>query len=104
MPKPDGEGQPDPAGRPRGSTPAAFRSQLLQRLRNRARAEQVPPQRFQQRVAFERLLARLATDGTWILKGGFALELRYGWTYRPTRDIDLRLAREEPAADPVRLL
>jgi Nucleotidyl transferase AbiEii toxin, Type IV TA system len=25
-----------------------------------------------------------------VLKGGFALELRYGWTYRPTRDIDLR--------------
>jgi predicted nucleotidyltransferase component of viral defense system len=74
----------------RGSTPQGFREQVLQRLRNRARDERISPQRLQQRVAFERLLARLQGDSSWVLKGGFALELRYGWTYRPTRDIDLR--------------
>lgn len=41
-------------------------------------------------MAFERLLARLAGSGDWVLKGGFALELRYGLTNRPTRDLDLR--------------
>ena len=29
-----------------------------------------------------------------MLKGGFALELRYGWFHRPTRDIDLRFGNE----------
>ena len=82
-----------PSGRrpPPGSTPAGFRAQLLDRLRNRARTEKIDARRLQNRVAFERLLARLDTDsGEWILKGGFALELRYGWRHRPTKDIDLR--------------
>jgi hypothetical protein len=30
----------------------------------------------------------------WVLKGGFALELRYGWEHRPTRDIDLRFGQD----------
>lgn len=96
--------EPDPRnadrGRTRGAAPGDFRRQVLQRLRNRAQAERVAAQRLQQRVAFERLLARLDTDGTWVLKGGFALELRYGWTSRPTRDIDLRLAEPPPGIDP----
>jgi hypothetical protein len=75
----------------RGTTPAGFRARLLSKLRDRARDEKVGPKRLQDRVAFERLLARLDTDGgEWIVKGGFALELRYGWRHRPTRDIDLR--------------
>lgn len=67
-----------PRERPaRGSTPAGFRDQLLQRLQTRARQEQVTVQRLQSRVAFERFLARIADDcGEWVLKGGFALELR----------------------------
>ncbi len=76
--------------RERGRTAAGFRVQLLARLRNAARAQGVSVERLQQRVAFERLLARLAGSGEWILKGGFALELRYGWGNRPTRDLDLR--------------
>jgi hypothetical protein len=76
---------------PRGSTPAGFRSQLLQRLRDRAAAEGVTADRLQRRVAFERLLTRLASGGPgWLLKGGFSLELRYGWRHRPTKDVDLR--------------
>lgn len=73
----------------RGATPAGFRAQLLAHLRNRAQTQAVAVQRLQQRVAFERFPARLDPLGGWTLKGGFALELRYGWAYRPTRDIDL---------------
>ena len=74
----------------RGSTPAGFRMQLLRRLNDHAREQKIAVQRLQQQVAFERLLARLAGSGQWILKGGFALQLRFGWGNRPTRDIDLR--------------
>ena len=97
----------------RGTTPSGFRHRLLALLRNRSRQEGVSAQRLQQRVAFERLLARLSHEH-WLLKGGFALELRYSWTHRPTKDIDLRttmpleealsVLREEivrqPAGDP----
>ncbi len=81
-----------PARPTRGSTPAGYRAQLLQRLRDRAAAERVTVDRLQRRVAFERFLARLAIGGadSWLLKGGFALELRYGWRHRPTKDVDLR--------------
>jgi hypothetical protein len=73
----------------RGTTPAGFRRQLLARLRNQAREEKVSTRWPQQVVAFERLLARLPNTGEWIVKGGFALELRYGWRFRETRDIDI---------------
>jgi hypothetical protein len=74
----------------RGSTPQGFRRQLLARMRNQALHDGVSPQRLQQHLAFERLLARLPISGDWTLKGGFGLELRYGWTSRATQDIDLR--------------
>jgi hypothetical protein len=74
----------------RGQTPAGFREQLLQRIRNDAARQRIDPRRLQQRVAFERLLARLAGTDDWMLKGGFALQLRYGLLARPTRDVDLR--------------
>ncbi|MGH2457952.1 MAG: nucleotidyl transferase AbiEii/AbiGii toxin family protein [Chloroflexota bacterium] len=76
--------------RERGSLASGLRTQLLQRLRNEALRSGIPAQRLQQRIAFERLLARLPRDGEWVLKGGFALQLRYGLHTRPTRDIDLR--------------
>jgi hypothetical protein len=82
----------------RGATDRGFRQQLLERLKNEARRQGVDPRRLQQRVAFERLLARLAASGDWLLKGGFALELRYGWRNRPTKDIDLRTAWEPEEA------
>ena len=84
--------------RERGSAPAGFRTQLLQRLRNEALRTGVPAQRLQQRIAFERLLARLPHDGEWVLKGGFALQFRYGLRARPTRDVDLRTARDPATA------
>jgi predicted nucleotidyltransferase component of viral defense system len=73
----------------RGTTPSGFRQRLLALLRNASRQQGVSSQRLQHRVAFERLLARLSHE-QWLLKGGFALELRYSWTHRPTKDIDLR--------------
>src|SRR5579875_1990523 len=76
----------------RGASPSGFRSQLLARFRNEAQARHISAQRLQQRVAFERFLARLGSSGDWVLKGGLALELRYGWENRPTKDIDLRIA------------
>lgn len=82
----------------RGRTPAGFRTQLLQRLRNEALHTGIPAQRLQQRIAFERLLARLPHDGEWVLKGGFALQFRYGLLARPTRDVDLRTALGPAAA------
>jgi hypothetical protein len=84
--------------RERGRTSAGFRDQLLARLRNHAHKRGISVQRVQQRVAFERLLARLGHTDEWVLKGGFALELRYGWESRPTRDIDLRTTAEPHAA------
>ncbi|MHB8574839.1 MAG: nucleotidyl transferase AbiEii/AbiGii toxin family protein [Dehalococcoidia bacterium] len=62
----------------------------MARLRNTAALQRISVQRLQRRVAFERLLARAMRSGAWVLKGGFALELRYGWVNRPTLDIDLR--------------
>lgn len=82
----------------RGKTPAGFRTQLLQLLRNEALRAGIPAQRLQQRIAFERLLARLPQDGEWVLKGGFALQFRYGLQTRPTRDVDLRTPRDPSAA------
>lgn len=83
--------------RERGRTPAGFRIQLLQRLRNEALRAGIPAQRLQQQVAFERFLVRLPEDGEWVLKGGFALQLRYGLQARPTRDVDLRTLSEPVA-------
>lgn len=47
--------------------------------------------RDRKRVAFDRLLARLAATGPerWLLKGGFALELRLRDRARATKDVDL---------------
>jgi hypothetical protein len=51
----------------------------------------VPIQTLQTKLVIERLLARLfqAPDPPWLLKGGYAFELRYRPNARTTRDIDL---------------
>jgi predicted nucleotidyltransferase component of viral defense system len=68
----------------------AFRTALEARLK----AEQsigVGLSRLRKRVVFERLLARLVSvaPDAWVLKGGFALELRLGSRARSTRDVDI---------------
>lgn len=62
---------------------------LNHRLRNIAAQEGVPPQRVRNRYVFQRVLARLARDPRWVLKGGFSLELRLGLAARTTKDLDL---------------
>jgi predicted nucleotidyltransferase component of viral defense system len=72
--------------------------QLIQRLRNEALRSGATAQRLQQGLSFERLLARLPLDGEWVLKGGFALQLRYGLHARSTRDLDLRTPHDPNTA------
>lgn len=66
----------------------AFRQALERRLKERAAGEGARLARDRKRVAFDRLLARLvavAADA-WVLKGGFALDLRLTERARMTPD------------------
>jgi hypothetical protein len=82
------------------ATSQAFRSALAARLRNLAQQQGTDLRRLYRRVAFERLLARLfAADAPpWLLKGGYALELRFDDRARATLDLDLTVP------DPARLM
>ncbi len=72
-------------------TDTAFRAALEERLRQRAERESEPLIRLRKRVVFERSTVRLQQEknSPWILKGGFALELRLGNLARMTKDLDL---------------
>ncbi len=74
----------------------AFRQALEQRLKTRAGEDGARLARDRKRVAFDRLLARLATiaPDTWLLKGGFALDLladhrSVAERAQATKDVDL---------------
>ena len=84
------------------STPQAFRSALEARLRTVAHRREIDLQRLRRRVAFDRLLARLFAedDPLWLLKGGYALELRLEDRARSTLDLDISV----PHPDRLRLL
>ena len=74
----------------RYATAGAFRAALEARLKDE-QSDGVGLSRLRKRIVFERLLARLqvvAPDG-WLLKGGFALELRLGGRARTTKDVDI---------------
>lgn len=70
----------------------AFRVALEDRLKRLAQEETIDLQRVRRQAAFDRLLCRLFAkpDAPWLLKGGYAMELRLK-TARTTRDIDLAL-------------
>ena len=72
----------------------AFRVALKDRLKRLAQEEGLDLQRLRRQVAFDRLLCRLfaESDAPWLLKGGYAMELRLK-TARTTRDIDLAMRR-----------
>ncbi len=74
------------------ATATAFRRALEDRLKLIAEKEKLPIERLRREVAFDRLLARLFSrqDAPWILKGGYALELRIKEA-RATKDIDMAL-------------
>ena len=62
----------------RYKTDTDFRRALEERLRQRAEQEGEPLIRLRKRVVFERCMVRLqrSENSPWVLKGGFALELR----------------------------
>jgi hypothetical protein len=70
---------------------AAFRMSLEERLKSLHAETGVPLQSLRLKVVIERLLARLFFQASppWLLKGGYAMELRYRPRARTTKDIDL---------------
>lgn len=74
---------------------------LLGRMHREAKAAGVPTRRIQLVVAIDRFLARLlvsAPKDSWVVKGGFANQLRRPDEARFTEDIDLRIASTIEAA------
>jgi hypothetical protein len=66
------------------ATARAFRQALEERIRQDYQGKHLS--RIRKMIAFERLMARL--DQHWILKGGYAIQLRTGRA-RTTQDVDL---------------
>ena len=75
---------------------AAFRRALEDRLRSRSLKVGIPLVRLRKMVAFDRFLARLIQHqpDRWILKGGFAIQLRLLDKARTTKDIDVLVLAE----------
>ena len=80
----------------RYSTAAAFRQALEERLRQRSLGNAQALTRQRKMVAFDRLLVRLAKSDpkAWVVKGGFALQLRLADRARTTKDIDLAVVKD----------
>ena len=81
------------------ATAGAFRRALEERLKRASLTDQVDPNRLRRQVSFDRLLARLFREdpAPWVLKGGYALELRFK-AARSTVDIDLTVQRVAASA------
>jgi predicted nucleotidyltransferase component of viral defense system len=72
----------------------ALRTSIEQRLANLATERQVSLDRLRRHFAFQRILVRLSADDNWVLKGGFALEVRLGLDARATKDLDLAMLED----------
>ena len=72
----------------------ALRTSIEQRLANLAAERQVSLDRLRRHFAFQRILVRLSADDNWVLKGGFALEVRLGLDARATKDLDLAMLED----------
>lgn len=84
---------------------SAFRRALEDRLRAQNQSGGLPLFRLRKLVVFDRLLARLnaTSPSSWVLKGGFALQLHLGVRSRTTKDIDLLMRHSaSPAWDLLR--
>ncbi len=81
-------------------TPTDFRKSLEARLKSIANKTDQDLQRVRRKVAFERLLARIFHQDadSFILKGGYAMELRFA-TARATKDIDLTCLHRTDGSD-----
>lgn len=82
----------------RYATPAGFRQALEARLRTEAASRGIPINDLRQKLVMERLLARLFAEpnAPWLLKGGYAMDLRYRPKARTTRDLDFTARGDEP--------
>lgn len=80
---------------------SAFRAALDVRMRTIAAERNLPLQTVRLKLVMERLLARLfhSTTSTWLLKGGYATELRYRPQARTTKDIDLTISTDSKTRD-----
>jgi predicted nucleotidyltransferase component of viral defense system len=76
-----------------GATPAGRRASLIVRMSNAAREAGVVARRIHLVVAIDRLLVRLlqAAPGQWVVKGGYANQLRRPVDARFTEDLDLKI-------------
>ncbi len=76
--------------------PIAFKTSLEARLRTLAAQRGIALNTLRLKLVIERLLARLFAQPhpPWLLKGGYAMELRYRPRARTTRDIDLGFGDE----------
>ena len=61
------------------TTAGAFRRGLEERLKRVSLTDQIDLNRLRRQVSFDRLLGRLFREepAPWVLKGGYALELRF---------------------------
>ena len=83
-----------------------FRQALETRLLSQAKSDKVPIERLRQEVAFDRFLARLLNnqDFDYLLKGGYAMELRLRHRARFSRDLDITAKHQKGITDPEALL
>ena len=75
----------------------SFRRALETRINSFSKEKGTDLERLRKQVAFDRLLARLffdAKQSQWLLKGGYAMELRFFELARTTKDVDLSLPVE----------
>ena len=79
------------------ATAAAFRQTLEDRLRTEAGKRSVPINDLRQKLVMERLLGRLFAipEAPWLLKGGYAMDLRFRPNARTTRDLDLSASADD---------
>lgn len=83
-------------------TARAFRAALEDRLNQQAREAGQDLTRLRRLVGFERFLARLFAEEhpPWLLKGGYAFELRLEDRARGTKDLDLTIPAPARLAPP----
>lgn len=79
---------------------SAFRTALETRLLEQSGRTGLSLVRLRKSVVFSRLLARLlaVAPDRWVLKGGLAMDYRFGSRVRTTRDMDLASIGDEEAA------
>ena len=79
---------------------SAFRTALETRLLEHSRRTGLSLVRLRKSVVFSRLLARLlaVAPDRWVLKGGLAMDYRFGSRVRTTKDMDLASIGDEEAA------